>query len=104
MLELIVVALLQATEPQTDPANPAQSEAPVAQAPAETSPDVEVTAEQPAETRRCEEAPPTGSRVRTRRVTCTTQDSRDAAAETARAISRSGGAAGQAGEVGGRGQ
>ena len=103
MIELLLVALLQATEPQTAPATTAPTET-VTESPAptvapETSENVQVVGEEQSAVQ-CERRVQAGSRLRQRRVTCTTADTRDAAAETAREISRSGGAAGQSGELG----
>jgi hypothetical protein len=105
MIELLVVALLQATDPQTAPSSAPPAET-TTEAPApEATESIEVTGEPERPGRRCEQVAPTGSRVRSRRTTtCTTQDSRDSTAETARRIANSGGAAGQSGEAIGRGQ
>ena len=103
MIELLIVALLQATDPHAAPATTAPTETvPESSAPTvapETSENVQVLGEQQPDVR-CQRRVQAGSRVRQRQVTCTTAESRDAAAETARELSQSGGAAGAAGELG----
>lgn len=101
MIELLVVALLQATDPQPAPPTTEPTEA-VTESPTvapETSENVQVVGEEESATR-CERRVQAGSRIRQRRVTCTTEDSRTTAAETAREMSQAGGAGGQAGEMG----
>jgi hypothetical protein len=101
MIELLVVALLQATDPETAPPAAAPTET-VTESPTaapETSENVQVVGDEQRATR-CDRRVQAGSRVRQRQVTCTTAEGRDAAAERARELSQSGGAAGAAGEIG----
>ena len=104
MIEFLVIALLQASDPQTAPATTAPTETAPESSPStvapETSENVQVVGDEEQSGVQCERRVQAGSRLRQRRVTCTTTESRGNAAETAREMSQSGGAAGASGELG----